>query len=120
MAHFASVCFSSILNPQVLLYEVHNSQIYYRELNILRRNNIQCFILKTGDYVHEQPNNNGPSISLHNVYGNERMNWMIDRGTLKFSTPHTNSLLVETWEAFKISSEKITQNAFKKTPPLSP
>ena len=35
--------------------------------------------------------------------------------TLKFTQPHINYVLVETWEAFKLSSTTISQKYFEKT-----
>ena len=72
--------------------------------------------------MYDHSNGSNPKIKLKNLSGNEIMNWMRHFGTLKFSTPHINSTLVETWEAFKLPSATITQKYFKKThtPPLSP
>ena len=41
MSHFASNLCSSPQNPQVLLYDVHDSHFYDRALEILRKHNIQ-------------------------------------------------------------------------------
>ena len=114
MAHFPAMCWYSILNPQVLLYDVHDIYFDYRALNILHKNHIQSFILKAGDYVHDQTKDNGPNMKLKNLYGNAKMNWTRDNGTLKFSPPHMNYVLVETW---KLSNYhlRITQKYFKKT-----
>ena len=65
--------------------------------------------------MHYQTNNNDPNMKLKNVDGNARMNWMSHHGTLKFTPTHMNSILVETWEAFKLSSATITQKYFNKT-----
>ena len=35
--------------------------------------------------------------------------------TLNFTLAHINAILVESWEAFKLSSDSITQDYFKKT-----
>ena len=96
MSHFASMYCSSPLNPQVLFYCGHNSHFDYRSFVILCRHNIQYFVLKTGDYVHDQPNDNGPNTELKNLYGNKIMNWMKHHGTLKFIPAHMNYILVET------------------------
>ena len=122
MDRFPSMCCSSPLNPQVLFYDGHDSHFDDMALDILCKNNIQYFIPKAGYSVHDQTNDNGPIVKLNNLYGNTRMNCTRDHGTLKFSTPHMNSVLVETWGAFKLSSVTITQQDFKKTntPPLSP
>ena len=102
MSHFASVCWSSSLNNQGILYDGHDSNVDDRVLYILRKHNINPFILKSGDSVHFQPNYNCPNIKLNNLYGNEIMNWMIHHRTLKFTPAHMNYVLVATWESFKL------------------
>ena len=113
MAHFSSMCCSSPLNPQVLFYDCRDIHFDDRTLNILRRHNIQYFILKASDSVHYQPNDNGPNMKLKNLYGNARINCMRHHLTIKFSPLHMNYALVETWEAFKILSATITQKAHR-------
>ena len=49
------------------------------------------------------------------MYGHERMKWMINHGTLNFTPSHMNDVLVETWEAFKLSSDTTAQEDFNKT-----
>ena len=122
MDHFPSMCCSSTLNTQVLFYDGHDSHFDDREFNILRRHKIQSLILKAGDSVHDHPNYNCPNMKLNNFYGNARMDWMRHDRDLKFSPSHTNSVLVKTWEAFKLPSATTTQKIFKKTriPHLSP
>ena len=121
MSHFPSMCCSSPLNTQVLFYDGHDIHFDDRALDILRRHNIRSFILNKGDYVHDQPNNNGPNMKLNNFYDNAKMNWMRHHGTLKFTPAHMNYVPVETWEAFKLSYVTITQEYFRMThisPPL--
>ena len=102
MSHFASNCCSSPLNPQVLFYDGHDSHFDDRALEILRKHNIQSFILKEGNSVHDQSNYNGSNTKLNNLYGDAIMNWMRQHGTLKFTPAHINSVLVATWETFKL------------------
>ena len=47
---------------------------------------------------------------------------MLKDGTERFQPHHMNSVLVETWEDFKVSSGNIIRGSFTKTrlPPLSP
>ena len=79
-------------------------------------------MLKAGDSVNYQTNNNGPNMKLNIFYCNSIINWMIHHGTLKFTPAHINYVLVETWEDFKPTSATITQKSFKNTHllPLSP
>ena len=124
VSHFNSNCCSSPINSQVLFYGGYDIHLDDGALDILRKHNIEPFILKSVYSMHDQNNDNGPKIKLMNIYGNSRMNWMIHHGTLQFTPAHMNSILVKTWESFKLSSTIITQNASKKTPtpppPLSP
>ena len=90
MAHFTSMCCSSHLNPQVIFYYGHGSYFDDRALYIFCIQNIQYFILKAGDFVHDYPNNNSQNTKIKNFYGNARMNWTRYHGTLKFSPPHMN------------------------------
>ena len=75
MSYFPSMCCSSPLNPLVLLYDGHESHFDDRELYILHIHNLQSFIIKAGDYIHEQTKNIGPNMKLNIFYGNARMNW---------------------------------------------
>ena len=116
------MCCYSALNPQVLLYDGHEIHFDDMELEIICRHNIQYFILKAGNYVHDHPKDNGPNMKINNLYGNAIMNWMRHHGTLKFTRAHMNSVLIETWEAFRLSPVTINQKGFKKTHllPLDP
>ena len=60
MAHFSSMCFSSTLNPQVLFYYGYDRKFDDRTLCIFLRQNIQYFILKAGDYMHDETNYKKP------------------------------------------------------------
>ena len=84
-------------------------------LHILMSLHIKYFILKVVDSVHCHPNGNVPNLNLKNVYGKKTTNWTRKHGTLNFMPPHTNYVLIETWEYFKLSSVTITQKYFKKT-----
>ena len=99
----------------MLFYDVHDIHFDDRALDIIRKHSIQYFILKSGDYVHDQPNHNGTNMKINSFYGNSRINWMRHHETLEFTPAHINYILVETWEAFKLSSKTITQKYFNKT-----
>ena len=120
MSNFPSNCCYFPLNPQILFYDVHDIHLDDRSLDILIKHKIQLFILKAGDYVHDHPNDKIPNMKLNNLHSNERMKWTRQHVTLKSKPDHMNSVLVATWESFKLSSAAIAQNASKKThiPPL--
>ena len=47
--------------------------------------------------------------------------WMLKYGTTKMLPNHMTSILVEAWDAFKVSSIKVIRNIYikRKLPPLS-
>ena len=77
--------------------------------------NIQPFILKAGDSINYQPNNNGPNSKLKALYNISKAKWMLKYGTTRFQTHHINYVLVETWEAFTVSYGNIIRDSFYKT-----
>ena len=88
----------------------------------MQSKNIQPFILKVGDSINDQPNGNKPNSTLKALYNISNDKWMLKYGTTRFQPHHMISVLVETWEAFKVSAGKIKGYSFAKThiPPLSP
>ena len=117
MSYLSSICGSSPLNPQVLLCGGHIRNFDDRALNILWSHHIKSFILNSGDFVHDQLNDNGPNLKLKYLFCEARMNWMRKHITLKFTIAQINATMVETWEAFKNSSASITKYAFNNPPP---
>ena len=115
MSHFPSICCSPPLNCQLLFYYVHGGHFDYRALNILWSLHIQSFILNVGDYVHIHPNYNGTTFKLNNLYCNARINWERKHRTLKVTPSHINSIFVETWGDFKLTSPTISQESFNNT-----
>ena len=80
----------------MLFYDDHDIHFDDRALDIIRKQNIKSFIIKTGDYVHDQKNDNGSNMKPKDLYDNTTMNWMWHHGTLKFTTDHMNYILVAT------------------------
>ena len=83
---------------------------------------IQKFVLKIGESINDQPNNNGPNSKLKSLYNVENSEWMLKYRTTKFSPHHMNSVLIEAWDAFNMSAVNIIRGRFEKTklPPLRP
>ena len=69
MSLFSRNCGYSKINPQVLLFDVHDSHFDDRATHILRSHHISPFILKAGDFTNYQPNDNGPNLKLKIYYG---------------------------------------------------
>ena len=84
--------------------------------------NIQPFILKAGDSGNDQPNDNGQNFKLKSIYNEAKSEWMLKYRTANFSPHHMNTILVESWDAFRVSSGKVKRYNFVKTKlfPLSP
>ena len=109
---FFSLYFYYYLNRQVLFCDIHDSHFDDRSLKILQSCHTQSFILKSGDSVHDHTNNNFANLNLNSLYFNTIMNRMRNHVTLKFMPSNINSVLVKTWESFKLSFAKITQEDF--------
>ena len=72
-------------------------------------------MLKEGDSIKNQPNDNMPNSKLKSLYNFSKDKWMLKYGTTRFQPHHTNSVLVETWEEFMVSSGNIIRDSFDKT-----
>ena len=64
--------------------------------------------------MDDQPNDNGPNSKLKALYNISKSKWMLNYGTTRFQPHHMNSILVETWESFIVSSGKIIKDSFSK------
>ena len=119
MSHLSSMCGYSHLNPQVILYDGHNSHFYDRALNIFQSHHIQKFMLNTGDSLQNNPNYNGKILNLNNYFCDAHIIWMSNHGTLKFTTTHINDVLVKTWEYFNCNMlpSKIVPSIIHTFPP---
>ena len=68
MSLFSSTCGAIKINPQVLFFDSHDSHFYDRATHILQSHHISPFILKAGDSINDQPNDNGPNLKLKIYY----------------------------------------------------
>ena len=81
----------------------------------MQSKNIQPFILKVGDSINDQPNDNGPNSTLKALYNRLKDKWMVKYGTTRFQPHHMNAVLVEAWDAFLEASGNIIVDSFAKT-----
>ena len=100
MVNFNTVYGENKINIQLLYYDDHEINFYEREIHIPHSNHIKPLFFKAGDSVNDQPNDNGPNLQLKGLYGQSRMSCQRQHGTLKFTNPHMNYVLVETWRYF--------------------
>ena len=122
MTQFSNVCGASTVNNQILFFDGHNSHFNDGTLRKSMFKNIQPFILKYGNSINDQPNDNVPNAKLKSLYTVAKSVWIPKYGTTKFSPHHMNSVLVEAWDAFKMSASNIIRDSFAKTKilPLRP
>ena len=97
MTQFSNIYGASPVNNQILFFNGHYSQFYYRALTQMQNQNIQPFVLKAGDSINDQPNDNGPNSKLKCLYKILKAKCMLNYGTTRFFPHHMNSVLVETW-----------------------
>ena len=122
MTQFSNICGASPVNNKIIFFNGNDSHFDDRALTKIQRNNIHTFILKVGDSINNQPNDNGPNSKLKSLYNILKAKWILKYGTTRFQTHYMNSVLVETWEAFKVSAGNIISDSFAKNypPPLIP
>ena len=119
MSLFSRTCGASKINPQVLLFDVHDSHFDDRSTHLLWSQNTPPFILKSGDSTNDYPNDNGPNLNLKKYYGIAKLKWQRQHGTMKFTPTHTSSVIVDIWHSFQQKPASVIIEAFKKTKLLS-
>ena len=65
ITQFSNVCGASLVNNQIILFNGHSSQFDDSEMIYVDQQNIQPFVLKSGDSVNGQPYDNGPNAKLN-------------------------------------------------------
>ena len=120
MRKLSNIYGASPVNNQILLFNGHDSHFVDCALPQMQRKNIQPFILKTGDFINDHPNDNGPNSKLKSLYKALKTKLIMKYGTTRFQPHHMNSVLVETWEAITVSYGNIIRYSFAKNHPPSP
>ena len=115
MTQLSNLCGASPVGKHIILFDGHDSHFYERALRQINFKNIQPFVLKSGDSINNQPNDNVTNAKLKSLYNVVKSAWMLKYGTTKFLPHYMNSVLNEAWYAFKVSSVKIIRDSFVKT-----
>ena len=97
MTLFSDICGASPVNKQILFFDGQDIHFDDHDLTQMQSKNIQPFILKAGDSINNQPNENGPNSKLKALYNRLKAKWMLKYGTTRLQPHHMNSVLVETW-----------------------
>ena len=121
MTKLSNVCGAPPFNNQILFFDGHDIHFYYRSITQMKCRNIQPFARKSGDSTNDHPNDNDPNAKLKSLYNVAKSAWMMKYFTKTFLPHHMNSVLLEAWDAFKVSAGNIIREIFMKTklpPPL--
>ena len=106
MTQFSNICGASPVNNQILFFDGNDSNFDDDALKQMMRKKIRPFVLKLGNSINGHPNDNGPNNKLKSLYNVANSVWLMKYGTKNLSPHHMNSVLVETWDAFKMSAGK--------------
>ena len=94
MTQLSNVCGTFPVNNQIIFFCVHGSHFDDRALIHMEHQRIQPFVLKSGDSVNNQPNDNGPNSKLKFHYNYVKSVLMLKYGTKKMLPHHMDSILV--------------------------
>ena len=113
-AQLSNICGASPINNKILLFDGHGSHFNNGALRKMNYTKIQPFLLKVGNNINDQNNDNVPNAKLKSLYNMAKSVWMLKYGATKFSPHQMKSVLVEAWDTFKVSDGKIIRDSFKK------
>ena len=88
MTQFSNACGASLFNNQILLFDGHNSFFDGVTLRQMMFQNVQLFVLKSGNFINDHPNDSGPNTKLKSIYNVAKSAWLTKHGTKKFSLHH--------------------------------
>ena len=103
MTQLSNIYGASPVNNHTIFFNGHKSHSDDWLLRHMECQNIQPFVLKSGDSTKYYPNDNGPNTKMKYLYNEVKYVWILKYGTTTFLPHHMNSLLVEAWDAFKVS-----------------
>ena len=109
MTQFSNVCGASPVNNQILFFDGHDNHFGDGALRQMMCKNIQPFVLKSNDSINDHSNDNEPNAKLKSLYNVAKSVWMLKYGIKTFSPHRMNSVLIEVWDDFKMSSDNIVR-----------
>ena len=107
ITQLSNICSASPVNNQIIFFDWYNSHFVDSPLTQIQGRNIQTFILKPGDSINNQCNDNGTNSKLKALYNILKAKWMLKYGSTRFQPHNTNYVPVETWETFTVSDVNI-------------
>ena len=115
MTQFSKVCGAYPVNNQILFFDGSDSHFDDGALRKIMWKNIQPFVMKACNSINNYPNYNSPNSKLNSIFNVAKTAWLLKYETTKFSPHYMNSVLVEAWDAFEVSSGNIIGDIFAKT-----
>ena len=122
ITQLSNLCGASPVKKHILFFDGHDSHFDDGALRQMMCKNIQLFVLKSGKYINDHPNDNGPNAKLKSLYNVAKSTRMLKYGMTKFSPHHMKFVLVEALDVFKKSDGNIIRDSFakEKLPPTNP
>ena len=84
MTQFSNISGDSHVNNQILFFYGNDGHFDNCSLTQIQIKNIDPFILKAGESINDQPNDNGPNSKLNSLYNILNAKWMLKYGTTHF------------------------------------
>ena len=114
ITQLSNLCGASPVKKHILFFDGHDSHFDDGALRQMMCKNIQLFVLKSGKYINDHPNDNGPNAKLKSLYNVAKSTRMLKYGMTKFSPQHMKFVLFEALDAFKMPSGNIIGDSFAK------
>ena len=111
MTQLSNVCGTSPINNQIIFFDGHASHFNDRALKYMDQQNIQPF----RNYGNGQNNDIRPNAKHKSHCSDATLAWLLKYGTTQILPHHMNSILMESWDAFKVSSSNIARDIYVKT-----
>ena len=102
-------------NIQILCFDRHNSHFDADSFDLLAKKYVQPFILKSGNYTNDQPNDNGTNAKLKACHNRALTEWKEQHVSVSLSRAHMNTILVTTWKNIKLDCAECIKKSFAKT-----
>ena len=94
MTKLSNVCSAYPVKNQINFFGGQNNHFDDCAIIHAEHQKIQPFILKSGNSVNEQPNDNGTNSKLKSHCNGVKYVWMLKYGAQEFLPHHMNSILV--------------------------
>ena len=84
MTQISNICGASPVNNQIIIFDGHERDFDDLTLIHTEHQNIQPFVLKSGDSINDQTNYIGSNEKLNYIYNQDNYECIMKYGTIKF------------------------------------